>query len=263
MKRTVSIEDNPVITAGFAHYCGPWEWEKYTQSLFAAEGYEMLIPDIPIDDKDATYDDFAAIIRAAQKEKGAKEYIELSHSWSGDLSYRQLGSVPISMSIFLGTPLRPVLETAGVPKDEDSRGILYHALVKAEENGLTEFDPEGIGDALFRGIGDTAVKAWATSQLRPHPHTPKDHDRQDENAYIPDGLVTHYVGFKNDYIFKFRSQERTAKSLGIDFTPIPTGHFPMLENPELLVKVVAKIIEDKREDRQRRLNESYYEALKT
>jgi pimeloyl-ACP methyl ester carboxylesterase len=255
-------EDNPVLTGIFAHYCGPWEWEKYVKELFAQRGYDMLNPDLPIDDLDITENEFAAIIREKQKQRGAKEYVDLGHSWGGEKGYRMLDASPVSLVIFLGSPLREVAERAGIPKDLNSHSILYHALARAEEEGGVDFEHERelIGKKFFSDLGDTALQAWATARLRPHPHKPRS-GKPDDNAVLSNTVPMHYVGFKQDQVYFYTSQQNLVKNLlekypglPLEFSSIPSGHFPMLENPVLFVDHIIKIIEGKKEERQQTLN---------
>lgn len=252
-------EDKPVLTGVFAHYCGPWEYEKFVKGLFARRGYEMLLPDLPIDDPDATNDDHAAIIRAAQRHRGAEAYVDLGHSWSGDLIFRRLGSVPVLMAVALGSPLREVAENAGIPKDSNSHSVLYSALAKAEESGEADFEDERelIGMRLFGDLGDAALRAWATANLRSHPHVPKS-GRPDDKARLPEDMPVHIVGFRNDRVYFYQGQKKLAKDLmkrypnsNLEFTSIPTGHFPMLEKPELFVDHIITVIERQTEGARR------------
>jgi pimeloyl-ACP methyl ester carboxylesterase len=248
-------ESNPVITGLFAHYCGPWEYERFTRELFAQRGYDMLNPDLPIDDPDATEDDFAATIREKQQERGAAEYVDLGHSFGCDLIYRKLGAAPVSMLIFVGGPLRKVAENAGIPRDLNSHSLLYHALAKAEEAGQADFEKERemIGRKLFSDLGDKALQAWATEQLRPHPHKKND-DAIDENAKLDSAVAMHYVGLRYDHVYFYASQQQLLKNLKdkspdlpLGYSSIPTGHFPMLQKPELFVDHIVGIIEDEKQ----------------
>ncbi|MBX4188509.1 hypothetical protein KW792_00205 [Candidatus Saccharibacteria bacterium] len=259
--------DKPVITGLFAHYCGPWEYSKYTQELFAQRGYDMLLPDLPIDDPDATYDDHAEIVREAQQQRGAGEYIDIGHSWSGDIIYRQLGSAPVSMLIFLAAPLRPVQEKSGLSVDRGSQSISYSAYVAAEKSDQVIFDRdrESLGDAIFSGIGNKAVKGWATNQLRYHPHKRwsqgsgelDDGEPTDPNAVLPTDLPMEYLGLEKDKVFAYAAQVQTAGKLGIPFSSFTSCHFPMLDSPKPFVNRIITMIEDKADARQQALENLY------
>jgi hypothetical protein len=256
-----------VITGLFAHYCGPWEYERYARDIFAQRGYEMLLPDLPIEDPDATYDDHADIVRKAQQDRDAKEYVDIGHSWSGDIIYRKLGAAPVSMLIFCGAPLRPVQENTGLPVIRTSQSIRYGAYVAAEMNDQVVFerDRESLGDAIFSGIGDKALKGWATEQLRIHPHKRWSQgsgsldvgELADPNAVLPADRSVQYIGFEKDAVFTYQAQHETANRLNIPFNSLSSCHFPMLDDPMLFVDRIIKLIEDNKDARQQTLEDLY------
>jgi pimeloyl-ACP methyl ester carboxylesterase len=253
--------ENPVITTVAAHYCGPWQWDKYFEELMFQRGYEVLSPGLPIDDPDMTLDDHAEILRNAQEERGAAEYVDIGHSWGGDVIYRKLGRTPVSMLVFQSAPLRPIKRNLGLPSDElSSRSLFYGSYINLEETQATGFDREWLGQALFSDLGDCALQAWATEQLQSHPHKPHT-DEIDEQAVLPAKVKLHYVGTIQDRIFKYLSQKQTAEDLGINFTSIDTSHFPMLEKPLLYVEHIIKIIELAKRERQQILEAESIELV--
>jgi pimeloyl-ACP methyl ester carboxylesterase len=244
--------ERPVFTLTSPHYCNPWVWREFLVPELAAQGYDSVAPDLPIEDPAMTRDNHASIIREVEERKGAENYVEVGASWGGDLIYRQLGGVPVSKLVFIGAPLRPILRKTGLmeidPLLENNPNISYLALVRAEEGGVS-FDRQSVGDVFFRDLGNEGLKAWATSQLSEHPHNTGDHSRSDDNAVLPRTMDMHYVGLMDDKILSFTNQKHTADVLGLDFVPFPSGHFPMLQKPKQLAELLIQIAEG-RLDRQ-------------
>jgi pimeloyl-ACP methyl ester carboxylesterase len=225
-----SQREKPVFNLVSAHYHGPWAW-NYVREELARQGYDSIAPDLPIEDPEATLDDHAKIIREAEEEKGAEQYIRVGWSWGGDVVYRQLGYTTVSKLVFLAAPLRRITAGFTIPNESpivNGRTLLYHVWIKAEEQGVAEFDPVLIGNAFYNDLKDEALQALAIGQLRPHPHI-----TQDDIAVLPD-MDTHYVWFKKDRAFRPESQVATADMLGISKTGLETDHAPMLSRPQLL-----------------------------
>lgn len=255
--------ERPVFTFVSPHYHNGWVWEPVTE-LLQEQGYGYLPVDLPISDPDMTRDDHAAIMRSAEEELGAENYIRVGASWGGDIIYREIGS-HISKLVFKGAPLRPVINKLRIPNRrselENSPALAYHAIAKAVETGEGEFDRDALGEVFYRDIGDTALREWATDQLQPHPHVP---ETNDNNAVLPDDMDMQYVGLVNDRILPYDRQKGTAGYLDMDFIPFPSGHFAMLERPrklaDLLVQIANKNInyegwwELERQERQKKLD---------
>lgn len=237
---SVGSREKPVFTFTSPHYHNGWCWDL-VRPLLKEEGFDSLAVDLPISDPTLTRDMHAEIIREAERQKGAENYIEVGASWGADLSYRKLGDVPVSAVVLMGAPLRPVIDRLGltdyIPSLHNYPSLAYHALVKAEENGA-EFDRYAWGEVFYRGIGDMAIKNWAIENLEPHPHT---NDPSDENAILPADVETHFVGFVNDQILSYESQVKTADALGLDFIPFPSGHFGMLEKPRYIADLLTQV----------------------
>ncbi|HET7529213.1 MAG TPA: alpha/beta hydrolase [Candidatus Saccharimonadales bacterium] len=245
--------EKPVFTLTPPHYHNAWAYRFLINEL-GSKGYLAHAPRLEISDPDMTRDDHAAVMREAEERIGAESYIRAGASWGGDLIYRELGS-HVSKLVFLGAPLRPVLQRLKVPtvipELANLPRIPYASYVSGERT--YGFDREELGNVIYRNLGDSAVKNWAVSQLEPHPHTYED-PAKDENAVIPVEMEKHYVGLVNDEIFDYADQVRTAKFFGMEITPLTTGHFAMFEDPKKLAELFVEIAED-------RLNKVKWAAL--
>lgn len=241
--------EKPVFSFLFAHYHGPWEWE-YVRQMLAERGIDSIAPDLPIEDPSKNLDDFAKIYRKAQEEKGAASYIDVAHSWSGDIISRQLGSLSLSqriyMQVYIAAPLKPVLEQGGLPQDSpllNSRTLWYDTMVQIEQmqNGEAEFDPVLVSNAFYNDVNDKVLRALAIGSLRQHPHVPQPKD--DKNAVLPPDIPKHFIGLRQDKTFIYDNQVATARFLNLEFSSLDTGHFPMLSRPDLVLDRLLEIVE--------------------
>lgn len=222
--------EKPVFTLVHARYHGAWCW-TYVQQLLAEQGYDSIAPNLPVEEISLNLNDHAEIVRQAESEKGADNYVDVGWSWGGDLIYRKLGSTPVSSLIFVAAPLRPLTSDLHLRKNSpitNSRTLLYHTWLKAEESGACDFDPVLIGESFYNDLEDRMLKALAIGALRPHPHMSEESD-----AVLPD-IKMSYIGLDKDHALRYETQAEIATQLGIDFYRLPTDHAPMLSRPKVL-----------------------------
>jgi pimeloyl-ACP methyl ester carboxylesterase len=230
--------EKPVFTLLPPHYHNDTAWKFVIKSL-EERGYQAHAPHLDISDPDLTRDDHATTMREAEEKIGAENFIRAGSSWGGDLIYRQIGS-RVSKLVFMGAPLRQVLYKLGAPKrtpDLANHATLPYASYVAAEK---EFNREELAKIFYKRLGSEAMKEYAIDNLEPHPHVHED-PLQDKNAVLPIGVDMAYIGFMYDEILPYTNQALTARYFDMEFTPFPTGHFAMYENPAMLAQLLAEI----------------------
>lgn len=237
-------KEKPIFSFAYPHFHNEWCCELVVRAL-KQRGYHSLTPHYDISNPDMTRDDHADTMWEAEQKMGAENYVRVGSSYGADLIYRRLDEVPVSKIVPFSAPLRPVIKRLGIPISfpalANNPAVGYQAVVRAMESDWTKFDREALAQELYQGIGDIAIKAWATEHIEPHPHEPENGNGGDENAVLPVNIDTYFIGTINDLILPYRNQRLTAQYLNLDFLPFPSGHFAMFEKPDLQAELLVQI----------------------
>jgi len=223
-----------MATFGLVHgvCAGAWTWELVTPHLEEA-GPKVIAVDLPCDDPDATFSDYADVVREALT--GTDDDIVLvGHS---------LGGLTIPL-VAARRPVREIVFVCGVipvpGKSVVDQGLDFLARDPADwqvDNGDGSFSirPEAFGAYVAQDLDPAAIGKLA-SLLRPQFRTPLAEQCPLES--LPK-LPYRYVLCREDlFISPDWSRRASPKRLGVEPIELPGSHMPTHSRPEELAAVL-------------------------
>ncbi len=217
-------------------WCGPWSWAPLIDAL-RAHGLTAAAPALPIEDPDATREDYLAA--AAAELDDADRPVVVGHSLAGMLLEPLARMRPVRHLVYV---------TAFVPAPGMSLREQWRAdpslLVSGWNRGVRRVGADGsrwtdldaARHTLFGGcrpdVGRDAarrlrVQEWGVA------------DARFEGAHE---TPRTYVAALEDGLVDSAGQQRAARRLlGVDAVRLPGGHSPMLAHPGRLAGIVAPL----------------------
>ncbi len=224
-------------------YHGGWCWDRLRAEL-GHRGHDSLAPDLPIDDPDASYGEYATAVVEAMTDSDDDDgdVVLVGHSLGCFVvpliaTTRNVGRLVLLNAV-------PTLPGAPIPMGEAS--TLTDELAAAEQH--TFFDsrgrglqPPAVSRSLFYNDCDDASANWALARLRPQGRRPLTDPWPLERW--PD-VATAIVLCRDDHVVRFESAVAAARAFLTADDPIvlPGGHSPFLSRPEHLADVLNDII---------------------
>jgi pimeloyl-ACP methyl ester carboxylesterase len=216
---------------------GAWHdgscWEPVIHAL-EIRGHAAVAPDLPCDDVDATYEDYADVAAAAVTAVDGP-VVAVGHSLAGSTIPLVAVRRPVSLLVHLASAL-PRFGRDDLPLQIEpavSAGFTADAL------GRGVWDRDRAIEVMYDGLPhDVAVAAADT--LRPQAWTPErvpyPLDRH------PDGPAASVLYTGDVVVRPAYSRVAARKLLGIDAIELPGGHFPMLEDPSGLAELLVRLL---------------------
>jgi Alpha/beta hydrolase family len=219
-----------MATFGLVHgaWHGAWCWERLVPEL-ERRGHTAVAMDLPCEDRDATFFDYAESVGAALGQ--ASDVVLVGHSLAGMTIPLVALSRPISLLVFLGAllPDRAGDASEGAPPAEPEGA--FDALVHFEDGSHAWPSAEAATRTLYQDCPPEQA-AWAFARLRrqqtklwdgwgPLPRWPDvpavSIHCEDDRAVNPEWSIW-----------------ATRNRLGIESLGLPGGHSPMLARPAAL-----------------------------
>lgn len=227
------------ITFSLVHgaYHDSWVW-LYVQQSLARAGYDSIAPSLPIEDPEATFDDYAQVVADAEAASGAERIVRVGWSRAGNVIPRAVGRTAVEKLIFIAPGFHPsTLDLAS--EDEPARySLTFGAGIYEGEHNLTSIllEPEMIRYAFYNDVRNDMLAGLAIGQLR----------QQRKAAYEPPlsvfpDLPMEDIICRKDHIIRPDWQLYVANRLGIEPRYINTGHSPMLSRPKLLTRKLIEL----------------------
>lgn len=228
------------VTFALVHgaYHGAWCWERLIEPL-RARGCGAVAMDLPCDDPDAGLAESANAIAAAVA--GCDdEVVVVGHSLGGL-------SAPL---VAMRRPVHTVVYLAAfVPVPGDSMAdqfrtspepvTLLEGGRETDELGRSRWtDAATTARTLFAGLCAGDVE-WAFPLLRPQAQRPLQEPCPDD---LPDVRAISLVCSGDAVVNPSWSRRVARERLGGDPIELPTGHFPMMTDPELLADALATAV---------------------
>jgi hypothetical protein len=248
------IYDEPVvepITFSFVHgsFHNKQTW-KYVRSLLKEKGYQSVASDLPIDDPEATYDDYADIVENDERISGAGNIYRVGWSRGVNAAIRKVGDTVCRLGFLAGIPdettmQRPQVEEADQIPPRYSYEQLYERAQIWMPRDMSRFKPE-LAEFFFYHDWDAewdaseGKPAWveeSIEQLREQRRA-----KQPPLAEIPSVPIDCIVPIE-DRVINPRRQVYEAQRLAARVIPIPGGHSPHLCRPQFLTDLLIDLAE--------------------
>lgn len=246
------MSENRLGTIGLIHGYGhrAAHWDKLRPELEEL-GFDTIAVDLPADDPDATFDDYAQVAATAFETaiQNDKRIDLLAHSMGSQ-------TVPGLVKILGRESVRSAIHISGSigkPSDNSSEGLTsnlvprlpiprqrntedYRRATLRLEDGTTVLNPAKIRELLFDDCTPEDF-IWALGLMRLQ-GKPKNEPTLED--YAIHGLHQVYILGDQDPI---RSEdyvlEKLVGELGMQLVRIKGGHSPAIARPDELAKVVA------------------------
>ena len=247
-----SSEESDKPTFCLVH--GAWHCAQHWGLLrpeLEALGYPTIAPNLPIDDPDANFNDYAEVVVNEIRRSGVKEVILVGHSRSGNVIPRvpqmvakEIGGVAIINNIYVAATIDP--KTMGwLPLAElgslTKKGILYEIGANHTPHEELIFNKELAKEAFYHDCPDN-VTDWAFSLWRPQ-NRPAVQPIIDSLPKVP----SNYLVCTNDRVISAYDQALIAPNAfripasQVDY--IKTGHSPMLANPWIMANKLTGFLQ--------------------
>ena len=216
--------------------CGAWCWALLEPELERL-GHAPRTLDLPIEDSEASLDDYAETVLAAA---GDLERVWLvGHSMGGLVVPRVALRRPVAGLIFL---------CAGFPPTNERE--FEEDLAARNPGNAAHFIPAGAGritlsdeDAAHDFFNDCApeLQAWAIARFRPQATAPfSQYAPIDRYPEVPMHAI---VGAEDNIVLPGPHAALIRRRIGVEPVELPGGHCPFLARPRELARVMHEMIE--------------------
>ena len=217
---------------------GGWCWERLAPEL-ERRGHDVVAVDLPCDDPDALFDDYAATVVEALAGAG-DDVVVVGHSLGGQTIPLVAARRPVARMVFVCALIaQPGASFADQLRAEPDMFVPgYEAgLAPAGERPVREWVDYDIARATMYGDCAEADARAAFARLRPQASTP---------YFAPCSLTAFpavpasYVVVADDRIVNPAwSRRAAAERLGVRPLELPGGHSPVLAQPEALAALLV------------------------
>lgn len=216
-----------------------WHWAAVPAEL-QRMGHEVVAPDLPCEDPDATFDDYAVVVLAALEDVDGDDVVVVGYSLGGQTAPLVAARRPVRALVYLAA----LVPDPGVSLDDQfargDRMLLpaYAAGVERCAGGTRWVDLDVYRDATCHDCEEPAVRERfqrSRSQSR------RPHREPCSLAALPD-VPTRYVACREDRIVNnaFWRAAVTAR-LGVEPVELPGSHSPMASRPAELARLLAAV----------------------
>lgn len=213
---------------------GGWCWRRLEPEL-AARGFASIATDLPVEDRSATFDDYAAVVLEAIR--NTDDIVLVGHSLGGMVIPVVAARRPVRAMVFVCgvVPLLAGQEADGEPPAD--RPGTFDALVR-HPDGSTSWPDVASATAAFYGDCSPPDAEWAFARLR----------RQNSTGLWsvpyplrewPDTPCVAIAGSDDPVIGLEYSRYVCRARLGIEPVVIEGGHSPFLARPGALADLLV------------------------
>lgn len=195
--------------------------------------------DLPIDNPDASFDDYADTVVEALADQ--KELVLVGHSRAGNVLPRAANRLAAHKLIYLCASFEPatigrLLESEKTKMPQRNSDDFWRAVIGIGGE-MTVFDRELAKQLLYSDCSPE-IQEWAANRLRPQ--------RRSDNEPVLKAwpqIAQEYIVCKNDLVVHPEWSKYVAKNwLGIDPIEFPSGHSPFLARPQQLAQLLISLI---------------------
>ncbi|WP_020663310.1 alpha/beta fold hydrolase [Amycolatopsis benzoatilytica] len=190
-----------------------WDWHLVAARL-SARGHGVVAPDLPIEDPQATQDDFADAVVTALGD--ARDVVVVGHSYGGFTAPLVADRVGARLLVFVAGMIPAPGEAPG--EWWENVGFEFPGEMKAEEHFLHDLPSELAKENMRRGREPKS----------------RDYGLPWPGERLPD-LPTKVLLFQDDRFFGADLQRRVARDrLGLVADEMPGSHLALLSRPDEL-----------------------------
>lgn len=223
--------------ATFCLIHGVWHdascWEPLSERL-EARGHDVVAPDLPYHDPETTYEDRARPALEAL-DGVAGDVVVVGHSAGSAYAPLVAAALPGSLLVHLCPRLGPFTPPPGAP-DAFREGFPFPA---NRPDGTSVWDPDAAIEAMYGRLSPEDARALA--ERSPPAAAPKGDYPLPGHPDVP----TVFVYTSDDELFEPEWERFMARELvGVEPIEIPGGHFPMVEDPDVLAELLDRAARD-------------------
>ncbi len=214
-------------------------WAPVRERL-EAHGHACVAPDLPMDDPEATFADFAGVVADALG-AGAEPVLLVGHSMGGmvvPLVAARLGATVHACAYVAAMLPVPGRSLAEVMRAEPMVSPEASAAMVRGADGLIRWDPAAADALLFDEL-DPPRRAAARAGLRPHAAAP--YREPCPLAALPAVPSTAIVCVADRVISPAWGRSAARERLGVTAVELPGGHMPQLARPQALTDLLLAV----------------------
>lgn len=204
-----------------------------------ARGHRCVAPDLPMEDPDATFSDYADVVDARLSGLAFDDVVLVAHSMGGMVVPLVADRHPVRACVYVAAMLPvPGERLADVMRAEPMIEPAAAAAMVGGDDGLIRWDPDA-ADALLLDELSPERATQARAQLRPHAVAP--YREPCPLAALPD-VPSAYVVCAEDRVVSPAWGRRAARQrLGVTARELPGGHMPQLARPRELAGLLLEL----------------------
>jgi pimeloyl-ACP methyl ester carboxylesterase len=217
---------------------GAWCWERLTGPL-RNRGHEVLAVELPAEDTDAGLEEYADTIWGALDDADASEVVLVTHSLGGLVAPVVAARRPLKALVYLAALVpEPGLSFSDQLSASTEPVLLFEGGRNVDDEGRSLWaDVETTARVMYADLTPEDAR-WAAERLRPQAQK----SQAEPSPAPPPGLRVHSVIGAHDRVLSPAWSRRVARErLGVEPVELPTGHFPMITDPELLAGALAQV----------------------
>ncbi|HEY1833827.1 MAG TPA: alpha/beta hydrolase [Solirubrobacteraceae bacterium] len=209
---------------------GAWHDDMCWEPLLAqlrARGHHCVAPLLPLDDLEATFEDYARVVADEVRAAGLASPVLVGHSMSSAVIPLLARECDARMLVYLCPAMAGFPPLSGEP---DYRRAGYQP-PPVDADGSSWWPRERAIDELY-GRLEHDVASRLADRLRPQPRAPFDAPYP---LQAPPDTHSLFLYAREDELFDDNWSRWIAQAmLGVEPRELPSGHFPMLEQTALL-----------------------------
>lgn len=215
-----------------------WHWASVPRELRTL-GHDVVASDLPCEDTDATFDDYAAVVLTALDDTAGDDVVVVGYSLGGHTAALVAAARPVRELVYLAA----LVPEPGMSLSEQfargDRMLLseYMAGVERSDDGSSRWVDFDVYHRTTCHDCDEAVARERFERSRAQSNRP--HRSPCSLSAKPD-VVTRYVMCSEDRIVANSFWRDAVRSrLGIEPEQLPGSHAPMASRPRELARLLA------------------------